>query len=53
MGDILDNNLMYILITILLAYVGIKITKKIIKLIIGIIFFAFTILKFIVRTNLI
>ncbi|NFL43112.1 hypothetical protein FDB61_15605 [Clostridium botulinum] len=52
-GWITNNNNIYIVVCVVLAFVGIKITKKVIKFIMGIIFLAYTLLKFAISSNLI
>jgi hypothetical protein len=50
---LINNNAIYLIITFILAYLGIKITKKIVKLFISIGFFLYTLLKIAIRANLI
>ncbi len=52
-GWITNNNNIYIVACFVLAFVGIRITKKVIKFIMGIIFLAYTLLKFVISSNLI
>jgi len=51
-GGVTDNNSIYIIFCVALAYVGIKITRKIVKFIMGIIFLGYTLLKLAISYNL-
>lgn len=52
-GGEIHNNIIYIIVCIVLAYIGIKITKKIIRIVTGLIFLVFTLFKLAIRLNLI
>ena len=52
-GGLAENNIIYIISCFLLVYVGIRITRKAIKFIMGIIFLVYTLIKFAISSNLI
>lgn len=43
---LIESNILYIVLGVLALYIGVKITKKIVKIISGILFLLYSLLKF-------
>ncbi|WP_315069412.1 hypothetical protein [uncultured Clostridium sp.] len=49
----IENNIIYVMGCVIIGIIGIKITKKLIRLLMGFIFLAYTLFKFAISNHLI